>query len=198
MTPKILKSDIRYRILEKLANIGHATEQVCINDFLKEIRTYNGEDDIGTIRRALEDLERENLIVQSVNKTGAKHFSEELDTTGMHKAGKSTIRFEQEITIPGKPNYPKINPMFFYLTLKGKGYLATYEKKNWYHRNKELFLVILGAIIGLFGSIIGSYLEKQPTYNMIKLEQIHTLDKNHIIVNKDSLNQISKHKKTSH
>lgn len=190
MIPKILESDIRFRILNELSRRGHSVEQVSINDFLKTITTHKGLSDIGTIRRALEDLEESELIVQSVNHSGAKRFLIELNTSGTPAKAKTTERFDKEFVIDGV-TYPQIRDMYFYLTLKGKEYIAQYEKPAWFKRNRDFILIIAGSLLAVTGGVAASYVSKQPEYHLIELEQIHTLDKDHMIIHKDSIKQLN-------
>lgn len=158
MKIQYINSDIRFEILKELQK--HSAETVSQNRFLSTIRTSDGKKDIGTIRRCLEDLKKNELIDQFLNKSdGSIDFITALDTTSHSiKEAKTTDRFIDDVTTDGKI-YHKIPELYLFSTLKGKITFIEWNKSidesyNSRFRRKTYIWVFILSIIGATTGII--------------------------------------------
>lgn len=119
--------DIRIKILLYLDNEDFSLEQKPANKFLSELTTVDGQHDLGTIRRSLQDLVSEGYIMETTNEDGIIN-SCHLATVGAklnecelkwNKDRSNSKRFIQKVG-----DIEKIPDMFLGITLKGKSFLT--------------------------------------------------------------------------
>lgn len=144
---KKLKTDIRYIILNELNQMGHSTEDIPINNFLATIKTFIGTEDIGTIKRAIQELIKEEYVAESPNHIGKV---EAINSSGPHDTAKNPKRFIEAIG-----DAPKINDIYLFITLKGKKFLIEWAKLESDASNskflKQTRIVTLVLALGGFG-----------------------------------------------
>lgn len=115
------ENDVRIQILKKLQLMGHATEEVALNEFLATLKTYGGGSDLGTIIRAIRELIKEEYICESPIRDVVNGMS----SKGDRETFKSTRRFIETVG-----DAPQIGNLYLFITLKGKNFLIENQKLN--------------------------------------------------------------------
>ncbi len=136
--------DMRFNILSHLNENGHSTEEYLCNDYLSSLKTYKGNDDIGTVFRAIHELcYEEKFLKEERSSTKITPFLEEKRRT---KDQKTCKRFNKD-----HENY--VGDIYLSVTLKGRLFMMEHQKfKNdaWFSgvRKATYFFTFLLSIAG--------------------------------------------------
>lgn len=168
-----LNSDIRYKILYELNKIGHSTEEIPINTFLATLKTVKGTKDIGTIKRAILELIKEEYVEESPSR---KRIIDEINTNGPAETFKNPKRFIQDVG-----DAPKIDNIYLIITLKGKKFLVEWDKLESDISNSKfleqtrwitLIMAIGGFVLGIVANFESCNMEPYENEKLGKIETI--------------------------
>lgn len=148
----INKTDIRFKILEKLSEEKNSTAEFKAKEFLATLHS-----DLGTIKRALIDLIEDGLIKESnVNWPEEKEEKSSINaivTKGPPERKESKRLLEDE----------SLGPIRIYITLKGQQFLLQSEnlrRQSWSIRN-DWWVKILYMVVGAGISVAVFYITHQ-------------------------------------